>query len=47
MKHTKKALIAVFCFSIAIATTSCASKNATGCPNWSKVKQEQTNKKSV
>ena len=47
MNQTKKTLIAVICITIITLTTSCASKNATGCPNWSKGKVEQTNKKSV
>lgn len=47
MYQTKKVIIAVICVTVIALTTSCASRNATGCPNWSKVKTEQTQKKSV
>ena len=47
MNQTKKAIIAIICVSVIALTSSCASKNATGCPNWTKGKIEQTNKKSV
>lgn len=47
MKQTKKTIIAIFCVVMMTSMTSCSQKTKTGCPNWGKVKAEQTNKKRV
>jgi len=47
MKFIKNTVLASMCLFLTVATTSCARKNSTGCPGWSKVKYEQTTKKHV
>lgn len=47
MKQTKKALLVMLCASFVMGMSSCSRRNATGCPTWGKVKQEQSVKKSV
>jgi hypothetical protein len=47
MIQTKKTLFVLFSAAIILSLSSCASTRKTGCPTWSKVKVEQTAKKSV
>ncbi len=47
MIQTKKTLFVLFSAATILSLSSCASTRKTGCPTWSKVKVEQTAKKSV
>lgn len=48
MNNYKKSAIAlVSACIILVSTSSCARRNATGCPIWGKTTQTQTAKKSV